>query len=106
MLFKSRAILLTTAVLNLGLMFSIFSVRASSPHQGSVPAISVSNAANVKQISLLKGHTKPVFTLAFSPDGKTLASGSIDTTVGLWNIAEGKQIALLQGHTAQVAAVG
>ncbi|MBW4490632.1 MAG: CHAT domain-containing protein [Trichocoleus desertorum ATA4-8-CV12] len=39
---------------------------------------------------LLKGHKAGVNTLAFSPDSKTLASGSADTTVILWDITTGK----------------
>ncbi len=41
-------------------------------------------AANVKLHSL-PGHTEPIKTLVFSHDGKTLASGSRDGTVLLWN---------------------
>jgi hypothetical protein len=37
----------------------------------------------------LMGHTNCVYTLAFSPDGKTLASGSMDQTVKLWDTATG-----------------
>jgi WD40 repeat protein len=81
-------------------------VHAHPSGQGSAPVISASNAANVKQIALLTGHTQPVFTLAFSPDGKTLASGGIDKTVRLWDMASHKQMAQIEGHTAQVVAVG
>jgi len=34
-------------------------------------------------------HNQPVLSVAFSPDGKTLASGSGDQTVRLWNVADG-----------------
>ncbi|MYB65293.1 hypothetical protein F4X73_11440 [Candidatus Poribacteria bacterium] len=43
--------------------------------------------------------------LAFSPDGKTFASGSEDMTVRIWNTKRGSKRATLKGHTGWVTAV-
>jgi WD40 repeat protein len=46
-----------------------------------------------------------VTTLAFSPDGQTLASGGWDDTVRLWNVATGKERRRVTAHLGMVAAV-
>ncbi|MDZ8090213.1 MAG: WD40 repeat domain-containing protein, partial [Nostoc sp. DedQUE12b] len=43
--------------------------------------------------------------VAFSPDGKTIASASGDKTVKLWNAATGKEIITLNGHSDYVFSV-
>lgn len=61
-------------------------------------------AVVAKQVAVLEGHTRMVTSVAFSPDGKTLASGSADRTVRLWDVQERKQVGLLQ-HTDSVSSV-
>ena len=56
-------------------------------------------------VNTLTGHSVFVYSVAFSPDGKTLASGSTDTTIKLWDVATGRSIATLTGHSYWVNSV-
>lgn len=42
-------------------------------------------------VATFKGHTEPVYSVAFTPDGKFLATGSHDHTIKLWELANGKE---------------
>jgi len=53
----------------------------------------------------LKGHTNRVVSVAFSPDGSWLASGSWDDTVKVWDAATGQETLTLKGHTDSVESV-
>ena len=50
----------------------------------------------------LAGHADPVMSVAFSPDGQRLASGSNDQTVKIWDSATGKELFTLKGHAGWV----
>lgn len=52
-----------------------------------------------------EGHTGPITSTAFSPDGRTVASGSRDQTVRIWSVPEGRSLAVLRGHTQAVTGV-
>jgi WD40 repeat protein len=58
-----------------------------------------------KDITTLRGHEGSVMSVAFSPDGRGLATGSADTTTRLWEVASGKEIATLRGHQNIVTSV-
>jgi WD40 repeat protein len=50
-------------------------------------------------------HTDGVSSVAFSPDGSLLASGSWDRTIKLWRVADGSLVRTLTGHTDGVSSV-
>ncbi len=67
--------------------------------------IKIWNLATGQEIRTLKGHPNSVWSLAFSPDSKTLASGSEDTDIKIWNLATGQEIRSLNDHSMSVNSV-
>jgi WD40 repeat protein/tRNA A-37 threonylcarbamoyl transferase component Bud32 len=54
---------------------------------------------------ICQGHRSRVTALAWSPDGRQLASASYDKTVRIWNAATGKSFLIYRGHSGRVNAL-
>ncbi len=63
------------------------------------------SALSAQRSRILKDHTDAVYAVAFSPDGKYIASGAGDRTVKVWSAATGKRLYTLSESTAEVYSV-
>ncbi|MCU1279789.1 MAG: protein kinase family protein, partial [bacterium] len=61
--------------------------------------------AQIQWLTAIPAHFSAVFAVDISPDGETIASGSHDGTVKLWNARTGAAVAALAGHAGTVGAV-
>jgi serine/threonine protein kinase len=71
------------------------------PMQRVVPA----RTPTWRCVHTLVGHSNAVTSVAFSPDGATLASGSEDKTIEMWKLDAGKRWYTLTGHSDWVTCV-
>src|SRR5262249_44671972 len=55
--------------------------------------------------TVLKGHSEPVVGLAWSPDGRRLASASLDNTARIYDVGSGQTEHTLQCHRGSVKAI-
>ena len=62
-------------------------------------------AASRPELVPQTGHADVIFSVAFSPDGRWLASGSEDNTIKIWDVASGRELRTLSGHTGWVQSV-
>ena len=59
----------------------------------------------VKLVRTLESHKSQVTSVVFDPRGDTLAIGSRDTTVKLWDVQSGMLLHTLKGHKGHVMSV-
>lgn len=76
-----------------------------SKRRASIERRSLSASPGTPQLIVPVGHAKGVNSVAYSRDGRIIASGSNDNTVKLWDAASGRELRSFGGHSEQVTSV-
>lgn len=63
------------------------------------------DVASGRELTSLKGHGKGVNQIAFSRDGRLLASAGTDNTIKIWEVQSGRELRTLTGHTASIESI-
>jgi uncharacterized caspase-like protein len=58
-----------------------------------------------REIGTIKGHGRAVTKVAFSRDGKLLATGASDNTIKIWDVASKRELVTLTGHTSSIESI-
>jgi WD40 repeat protein len=61
--------------------------------------------SDLRELAVLRGHTAAVNSLAVTPDGTHIVTGSTDSTARVWDATTGVELLRLKGHTAAVNSV-
>ncbi|MBX9258005.1 caspase family protein [Desmonostoc muscorum CCALA 125] len=76
-------------------------IEIRAENNNAVDQLKANVIDRVQESNRFQGHQDAVNSISFSPDGKTIASGSWDKTIKLWNIESGESQTLL-GHKDKV----
>src|SRR5205085_2283230 len=79
-------------------------MREEEPNK---PGINTQKSAqsHLTLLHILKGHDDTILSIAWSPDGRMLASGSRDEAIRLWDVQTGQPLYTLEGHTGVVFSI-
>jgi len=77
------------------------SVETKTEHRDKMP----STDTDRPELILQSGHSFKVDAMAFSPDGRLIATGGVDTAIKIWDAATGRVLRTLEGHHGGVKAV-
>jgi serine/threonine protein kinase len=79
--------------------------NSRSPNPPDDTTVQICDATNGHHVLTYRGHSDVVNAVAWSYDGKRIASGSVDTTVQIWNAINGNTIFIYRRHSSEVRAV-
>jgi WD40 repeat protein len=68
--------------------------------------VSRGDVATCKLLRSFTGHTQDILTIKFSPDGRSLATGSVDRTIKTWDVKTGQVLQTLTGHFDRINSIG
>jgi WD40 repeat protein/serine/threonine protein kinase len=80
-------------------------LATSATRPGERGEVKLWGPATHKELLTLRGNADQVLSLAFSPDGKRLASAGADRTVRVWDTATGQEVLMILGHAGGVIQV-
>jgi hypothetical protein len=80
--------------------FSHLTIKQADLRQVNLAGVNFQNAALAN--SVFAETLSSVLSVAFSPDGKLLATGDVDGLIRLWQVATSQQLLTLNGHTGWV----
>jgi len=84
---------------------TLLAIRSLKIQYDPIADAALVEAAGKLPLKVLSGHTDEIRSVAYSPDGKYVLTGSADTTIKLWNVVTGDPVRTFKGHTAEITSV-
>jgi hypothetical protein len=88
-----------------GQRLAVASGEASQAAEVRIYVVPLDGLPDPKSEQVLSGHKDLVYDLAFSPDGKVLATCGYDRLIKLWDVATGKELNTLKDHSDTIYGV-
>ena len=105
---NKRKLLITLAViLGIAILIGVYSSdlgETETPTETATESQTI-NYTKFTYLQTLKGHSDYVHSVAYSPDGSRIISGSDDNTIKIWDVNIGTCLKTLEGHSNYVGSV-